>query len=300
MRPPKTPPRLRTWTLSDGYVMQGRVWGGGDPDIAEHGRELVLYLHGIQSHGGWFERSAAELAAPQRVVLLPDRRGSGLNAAERGDVAHWRRWLDDLDELLSCARRDYEVERVSVVGVSWGGKLALSWLCARRPAVERVVLIAPGLAPAVDVSRRTKFQIVRALLTDPRRLFPIPLNDPALFTDSPAARGFIEEDPLKLTHATARFLYHSRNLDRLLSKEPPGAITAECHLFLAGRERIVRNAPTEALVRKLVKGSPNVRFFPTARHTLEFEEDGVGFLPAFRGVMEKQDAKSLPLDYFDV
>lgn len=76
---PHSPPEFHSWTMSDGYVLHGRLWHPAG--IARDG--AILYLHGIQSHGGWFEWSASLLAHLGYPVLLPDRRGSGLNRPAR-------------------------------------------------------------------------------------------------------------------------------------------------------------------------------------------------------------------------
>ena len=255
--------------MSDGYELRGRFWPSnqGQCDCG------ILYVHGIQSHGGWFEWSAAQLARSGSPVLLTDRRGSGLNQAARGDTPTMARWLDDLDELADGLRRECGCAHVGIVGVSWGGKLALAWALRRPQLAARVLLIAPGVFPMIDVGLLERLRIGLALLTKPQSEFRIPLDDPALFTDSPAGRTFIANDPLKLTHATARFLYASVQLDRVLRRAAAGALQADTTLILAGRERIVRNAVTFAWLQRLAVHMPTVHTLPDAAHTLEFEPD---------------------------
>jgi alpha-beta hydrolase superfamily lysophospholipase len=271
MRLPARPPELCTWTLSDGYALRGRYWP------APGARRAVLYLHGIQSHGGWFEWSASLLASAGTAVLLPDRRGSGLNQRERGDVPHRRRWLADLDELAVALCDATGVERIDLVGVSWGGKLAAAWALARPQRVDRLLLIAPGLFPAVDIGLLNRVRIAVALSIHPRLRLPIPLDDPALFTDNPEGRTFIAQDPLKLTHATARFFFQSARLDRDLLHAPARALTAPVTLLLAGRERIVLNSPTRAWLARISSQPPEIREFASAAHTLEFDQEADEF-----------------------
>ena len=47
-------------------------------------------------------------------------------------------------------------------------------------------------------------------------------------------------------------------------------------LALAGRDRIIRNSPTEQWLRRLAAQPVSVRVFPAA-HTLEFEESVATF-----------------------
>ena len=60
-----------TVTLPDDYSAYARYWPAKAP------RGAVLYHHGIQSHCGWYEASAAAIAEAGFAVLQIDRRGSG-------------------------------------------------------------------------------------------------------------------------------------------------------------------------------------------------------------------------------
>src|SRR5205823_1892810 len=154
-------------------------------------RGEVVYIHGIQSHGGWYEHSCRELSRSGYNVSFLDRRGAGLNEQARGDTPSFRRLLDDLAEYLTklprAVTREDKVVKLPVflVAVSWGGKLAVA-LERRHPGlVDGLVLLCPGFFPRGGPSLRQRLAIVWARVTAPRRLFPVPLDDPALFTATP-------------------------------------------------------------------------------------------------------------------
>lgn len=268
MSPPPGP-RRQTWTYSDGYAATGRLWDTTDtapPPAA------VLYLHGIQSHGGWFETSAGWLAQLGLPVVLPDRRGSGQNAADRGDVPHRTRWLADVDELHDWITLRWPGAPVAVLGVSWGGMLATAWAQRRAERTAALLLVTPGLVPIVDVTLRTRLAIGRALLTEPTRRFDIPLSDPALFTDNRDRQSFITADDLKLTHATARFLFQSDRLRRATVRAHGRPVQAPVTLLLANQDRIINSEKTAAVLQRLCAQPPAIRWLAAA-HTLEFEAD---------------------------
>jgi alpha-beta hydrolase superfamily lysophospholipase len=267
MRAPIASPTLTQWILRDGYPLAGRVW---TPTRARPAA-AIIYLHGIQSHGGWYEWSASVLAQSGLPVLMPDRRGSGLNRQARGDIDSVDQWLDDLDELAEWAVERYGVSRFAVVGVSWGGKLAVAWSARDELDVSHILLVAPGLFPAVPFGPLRRVSVGYWLLRNPERPCPIPLDDPALFTSNPAGQQFIAHDPLKLMNVTARFLYHSARLDRRLTHMPTAAVTSHCSLLLADRDRIIRNEPTLHWLQRLCREEPRVVRFDGAAHTLEFE-----------------------------
>lgn len=282
MRRALTTPQFHTWRMSDGYSIQGRVWNLPEAKDARAAGPVCLYFHGIQSHGAWFEWSGSLLAAGGASVIMPDRRGSGLNREGRGDAPSIQRWLDDIAELAEWAKHRTGAAELRLVGVSWGGKLAAMHALRNPTQVERVLLITPGIFPAVDVGFSQRMRIAAALLKGGTASFEIPLSDPALFTDNPAGQEFISADPLKLTHATARFLWHSTRLDRALRRAADRAMQPPVTLLLAGRDRIIRNAPLEAWCRRVCGEHLRIERFAADVHTLEFARDTSAFENALR------------------
>ena len=103
----------------------------------------------------------------------------------------------------------------------------------------------------------------------PRRTFPIPLNEPELFTANPAWQRFVETEPHGLRQATARFLFGSFSLDIYLNRAAKRA-TVPTFLALAEHDRIIDNARTAAFVARF-PGPTQAVTYPGAHHTLEFE-----------------------------
>lgn len=150
--------------------------------------------------------------------------------------------------------------------------MALASALRQAEDVDRVVLVAPGLFPLVDLPAARKAAVGLAALLAPRLPFEIPLNEPELFTDNPLRQAYIRDDPLRLRRATARFLLASRMLDVQVRREAmarawPFAVT----LLLAGKERIVDNERTKRFARALRCRQMRIVEHPEAAHTLEFE-----------------------------
>jgi len=98
----------------------------------------LLCLHGITSWGGRFRRLALERLQSFHV-LAPDLRGHGVSDWE----PPWNlgTHVDDIVDTLNALH----LERVDVVGHSFGGRLALE-LAARHPTrVDRIVLLDPAV-----------------------------------------------------------------------------------------------------------------------------------------------------------
>jgi alpha-beta hydrolase superfamily lysophospholipase len=250
----------------------------------------VVMLHGIQSHAGWYEHSCRVLAEAGFAVSFLDRRGSGRNQEARGDAPSFRRLLDDVAEYVQSLRSlTLPARRTLVVGISWGGKLAVG-LQRRHPGLtDGLVLLCPGFFPQVKPSLRERLAIAWARLVRPARLFPIPLDDPELFTATPRWQDFLRTDPLLLHRATARFFVESVRLDRYL-RRAPGYVAVPTLLLLAGRDRIIHNARTHAYVERFA-GQKEVIEYPEAHHTLEFEPEPGVFLNDLIGWLRLQAAQ---------
>jgi alpha-beta hydrolase superfamily lysophospholipase len=162
--------------------------------------------------------------------------------------------------------------RIFLVGISWGGKLAaaLQW---RHPGlVDGLALLCPGFCSKVRPPFGQRAQILWSRLVAPRRLFPVPLSDPALFTAAPRWQQFIRDDPLALRQATARLLVESVRLDGYL-RFVPGAVRVPVLLLLAEHDRIIDNAATRRYVARFASPDKEIIEYSGAHHTLEFEPD---------------------------
>lgn len=272
---------------SDGYSWKYRKYpAAGMP------RGAVVFVHGIQSHAGWYESSCTQLAQAGYDVCLLDRRGAGMNAEERGDAPNFRRLLDDVAEFLTAlprtVPRGHAARRLPVFlgGISWGGKLAVA-LERRHPGlVDGLMLLCPGIFAKVRPPFWDRLSIFFTRLFRPRKKYPIPLSDPELFTASPDWQQFLRDDPLRLHQATARLLMESVRLDGYL-RFAAKYVHVPVLLLLAGDDRIVRNEKTLAYVDRFATPDKTVIEYPGAHHTLEFEPDPNVFIGDMRAWLDR-------------
>ena len=263
-------PRIEESIASDGYRLKYRHWSpAGAP------RAYVVALHGIQSHSGWYEASSRRLCEAGCEVRFLDRRGSGQNETDRGHAPHPDRLVNDVVQMLGdvCWEREKTAPEAPVIllGVSWGGKLA-AVISARRPElIDGLALLYPGLKARVRANwwERRLLKLGLALGAD-RKLVPIPLDDPALFTGEADWQEFIRTDPLALKEATVSFLQCSVELDAELDRIPE-ALRCPMLVMLAGRDQIIDNAATRRYLSRAKTPHLVLREYPEARHTLEFE-----------------------------
>ena len=232
----------------------------------------LVYLHGIESHAGWFAQAATRLAQHGYDVFSLDRRGSGINRENRGYVSghinHYQILLDDIHDFIAPLRRRYR--HVFLVGLSWGGKLATAYELEYPQDVDGLILITPGIKALVDVSLPVKLKILLYAQISPESRIASPIA-PEMFTTTPRYLDYIKGDPSRLTHATARFYWQSSRLDSYLDSNMT-ALDAATLLFLAGQDHIIDNA---GVMETLKRGNSNkltVISYPEQTHSVQFDD----------------------------
>lgn len=256
-------PRIEFYTASDGRRLAVRVWDGIAPP-----RARVVMLHGITSHGGWYNRSCQHLNECGFEVHFLDRRGSGLNIEARGDVDRDTTWLTDVTAYLERIR---DGRPVVLCGISWGGKLAAA-VARKDPGLIRgLALITPGLYSKFEPNLLQKLALripVRERMQN--RRVEIPLQPATLFTETPIWREYVASDPLSLQEVTFRFVQADNRLTRY-AKQAAELIHTPTLMMLAGRDRIVTNSRCRTFMGRIGAEHKTLIEYPNAVHTLEFE-----------------------------
>ena len=138
---PVAPPeenRIRVGELDVRYL----EWGGADSaaqtPIRTPARTPIVALHGLASSANWYERVAARLSAQYRVVA-PDQRGHG-QTTQAPSGYDWQTLASDVVRFMDVLG----LERVAVLGHSWGGNVAINVAAKFPERVAKLVMIDGG------------------------------------------------------------------------------------------------------------------------------------------------------------
>ncbi|MEO6888094.1 MAG: alpha/beta fold hydrolase, partial [Ktedonobacteraceae bacterium] len=97
----------------DGYRVWYRIVGGG----SEHEHTPLLLLHGGPGAPHDYLENLEALASDTRRVIFYDQLGCG-RSDQPDDTSLWR--VERFVEELATMRRELELERVHILGQSWG------------------------------------------------------------------------------------------------------------------------------------------------------------------------------------
>ena len=126
--------------------------GSGITRIVEAGAgdRIMMCIHGIGSHAGWWRRNLEQLAAQGYRVIAPDLPGHGFAAASPG----WPLTIDGFrDFILQLADTLAAGSPLVLVGHSLGGHAAAAAAIRKPDLISQLVLVAPTGITAMGAER---------------------------------------------------------------------------------------------------------------------------------------------------
>ncbi|MBN8578528.1 MAG: lysophospholipase [Cytophagales bacterium] len=111
-------PKQAVFQSSTGEKIFYRNWKSENP------QSLVVIVHGLNSHSGYYQNFAATLAAQNHEVVALDLRGRGKSEGERFFIGDYQLIIDDIDKLVDIAKSLHPTLPVFLLGHSAGGVFA--------------------------------------------------------------------------------------------------------------------------------------------------------------------------------
>ena len=125
-------PETQTRQVHGVRIFERRI-GSGSPAVVLHG--------GPGAHHDYLLPGFDALARDRELIYY-DQRGGGQSPVPRETPVGWREHVADLEEL----RRQWGLEKLTLIGYSWGGLLAQLYATDHPNRVGRLALVSP--APA--------------------------------------------------------------------------------------------------------------------------------------------------------
>jgi len=122
----------------------------------------VVVLHGGPGAHHDYLLPQYDLLARGRTLLYYDQRGGGRSPVGRDTPVGWREHVADLEAL----RRHWSIDRLTLLGYSWGGLLAVLYWLEHPERVDRLALVSP--APGRAAWRAEFDRRFAARMADPR------------------------------------------------------------------------------------------------------------------------------------
>jgi len=274
------------WTAPDGARLALRRIVPTDPP-----RALVLLFHGFGDHSGRYAHVAEWLAGRGYAVWALDQRGHGRSPGPRGHISRFAQFLGDVAALRKRAAGEVAAPQV-LLGHSFGGLVVLRYLETAPQGLAGAVVTSPF----IDVAMKApawKLAVAKLLAGPAPGLGMSTGLDPALLSTDPAIGRAAKADPL----------YHSRMTPAAWREIQAAqvAVVAEADrvatpllVLLAGDDRIVARAASEALARSLPV-PPQVVVYEGMYHEILNERDKARVLNDLGGWLDRLVASAPPV-----
>ena len=253
---------------------------------AEGDGPVVILVHGISSHLGWYRPLAQDLARRGISVYAPDRRGCGLSPGPRGHIDSWKQAVDDLHLVADEAARRHPGRPLHLLGISLGGVFCTGAILERPQRYASLLTSAPGFASRFSVPLLRRLKVLKRSFTRPTRLYALPFGVAAL-TDSPDWQPVLKQDPLRTSKVSARFLVEmfrmqQKTARRFRSVQPPVLV------FLAGDDALIDNEALLRIFSSVNKTPLRIELFEGATHILPAVRSRVAFCDRLQRWFEKE------------
>jgi acylglycerol lipase len=134
-------------------------------------KRVLILQHGFGEHSDRYGNIIEKLKDDDFNIYALDSRGHGRSDGKRGHVDQFQYYINDLTELIYIAREEQRVNKVSLLGHSLGGVIALQYAVEgfNQDNLECLVLSSPGLKVKMDLEKEVKKfigEIVAAFLPD--------------------------------------------------------------------------------------------------------------------------------------
>ncbi len=266
---------IGTIGLSDGYTSHYRLWG------PPSGKDVIIMLHGGMSHSEWQAPLARAIRSRSDLSFVAtDRRGCGLNTADRGDLKSADIMFDDVVRQAAFFKKSFS--RVHLAGWCQGCQFAVpaALQIKGRNIISSLILMTPGFfwSERFSAMQTVATEYLFAFLAefkielDPNKSFlPIPMV-PGDFTSVQEWLDYIAHDDLKTTRVclnTAAIMEFAKNKSAADILE----IDIPTLLILAERDRIVDSRKIEDHMKGVLKkcGQSRMVRYDTD-HAVHFEK----------------------------
>lgn len=229
-------------------------------------RAHLLLVHASMVHSEYYLPLAAELAAADVDVWLPDLRGHGRSGGIPGHLDHWRQHVADVADGFSAMRRGGAPGApLLLAGESYGGLMAYLACQSRLVDPAATLLLSPALGLTLQVSATQRWwlrHVGRPLLS---RVRPVrPLGHAGIAAD-PYIGRLIDADRQTSRHYTLGFLAALLDAVDEAQAGPPRDASPILALLSAG-DPVCDNAAAE----RLLGGNPaaTLKMLPGPQHSL--------------------------------
>jgi alpha-beta hydrolase superfamily lysophospholipase len=248
----------------DGCTLFLRSWVTDSPDI-------LLILHGLGAHSGWFIDMGNKLAARGVTVYAMDHRGFGRSGGLPGHIDNYHTYIQDTNFIATTIRKRHPEAAIHILGHSMGGIFASHFAANYQNALASVLFLNPWIQDTSQTPILTTLQILLGGIFKSKRYWQV-AGGSDVMTTNPEAIQMLHTDTYWCRKQTASFLFQlflmrSAVLKKAKLISKPGLV------MQAEADKSVVPEASHNLYDTLASNDKTWKTFPGYAHDSEFEAD---------------------------
>lgn len=241
-----------------------RSWVTDSPDI-------LLILHGLGAHSGWFIDIGNKLAARGMTVYAMDHRGFGRSGGLAGHIDDYHTYVEDINFIVTTIRTRHPEAAIHILGHSMGAIFASHFAAKYQNMLASVLFLNPWIQDSSQTSMLTILRILIGGVFKSRRYWQV-AGGSDVMTTNPEAIQLLHTDTYWCRKQTSSFLYQiflmrSATLKNAKVIGKPGLV------IQAEADKAVVSEASHNLYEKLANNDKKWKTFPGYAHDSEFEAD---------------------------
>lgn len=251
-------------TLKDQCKLFLRSWQRQEGDV-------LLILHGLGGHGGWYVDMASELFARGVNVYTVDHRGFGNSEGTRGHVDAYQQYVADTVEVIAEIRKRHGQAKIYLLGHSMGGIFTTHLAADYRNLLAGVIFMNPWIQDTTRVSPWTTARIFLGGSFKSQRVWQVGGGHEGMTTNPEAAR-MLDADPKWVRAQTATFLVQILRM-RVATIKQAKKVSVPALVLQAAGDKVVVIAATRAFYEALGSSDKTLNTYPDWYHDTQFEAE---------------------------
>jgi alpha-beta hydrolase superfamily lysophospholipase len=233
--------------------------------------DVLLILHGLGAHSGWFIDMGNKLASRGMNVYLMDHRGFGRSGGLPGHIDNYHTYVEDIDFIVTEIRKRHPEAAVHILGHSMGGIFASHYSAKYENMLTSVLFLNPWIQDTSQAPLLTTLRILLGGLFKSHRYWQV-TGGTEVMTTNPEAIQMLNADTYWCRKQTASFLFQIF-LMRLAAINKAKLITKPGLVMQAEADKSVVYKASNNLYETLASKAKTWKTFTGYAHDSEFEAD---------------------------
>jgi alpha-beta hydrolase superfamily lysophospholipase len=233
--------------------------------------DVLLILHGLGAHSGWFIDIGNKLASQGMNVYAMDHRGFGRSGGLPGHIDNYHTYVDDINLIITTIRKRHPEAAIHILGHSMGAIFASHFAATYGNTLASVLFLNPWIQDTSKTSILTTIAILFGGLFKSHRYWQV-AGGTEVMTTNPEAIQMLDADPYWRRKQTASFLFQIF-LMRQAALKKAKHITNPALVMQAEADKAVVHEASHNLYGTLASADKTWKTYPGYAHDSEFEAD---------------------------